>query len=344
MISNLKRIAAFAAAFVFASISAAGANDGYAALGAGGIVLMNSDDVRMASEDLFISEKIIRVSYVFVNDSKEPITARIAFPMPSEELYESGGIAGYRMYAGPGSAPLGFTVVVDGKSVTPEIERKAFFRGNDVTKALSDLGVPIDYPNGGLDQQLASLPKSTLDALIARGLASYMEADEYSAARYDFYWTVQHIYHWEQVFPVGRPLKIKHEYKPAAGAGYDMFYKPVADAAGFKERFKDYCVDDWIAKGVARRINAGVAKLPPGEPDQQSYMIGIGDVDYVLTTAATWKGPIGRFKLTIDKGDPRDVVSLCMGGFEKTGPTTFTTWRRNFEPAKDLKILFLSFR
>jgi hypothetical protein len=347
MTSNLKRIAAFAAASVLASISAVGANDGYAALGAGGIVLMNSDDIRMASEDLFISEKVIRVKYVFINDSPAPITARVAFPMPKDELFESGGIAGYRMMSKGDGAPLGFTVFVDGMEIEPEVERKAFHDGKDVTQTLNELGVPILYPSPELAAAIAALPTSTRDALISRNLASATPQPD-GTVSYDFYWTVQHIYHWEQTFPAGRPLRVEHEYQPATGASYDIFYEPITDASDLRGLFSEegaYCIDEWIAKGIARRVNASLAEMPADATDEDwpGYHVGISYIDYVLSTATTWKGPIGRFKLTVDKGRSQNIVSMCMGGFEKTGPTTFTTWRRNFEPAKDLKILILSF-
>ena len=46
-------------------------------------------------------------------------------------------------------------------------------------------------------------------------------------------------------------------------------------------------------------------------------------LDYVLTTGGNWAlGTIGDFKLTIDKGDPENLVSFCGENVKKTGPTT----------------------
>ncbi len=64
--------------------------------------------------------------------------------------------------------------------------------------------------------------------------------------------------------------------------------------------------------------------------------------DYVLTTANTWSGPIGTFKLTIDKGSPKNVLSLCVDGIKKTGPTTFVVEKKNFTPDADLNLLIVS--
>ena len=64
----------------------ASANDSTAALGAGGLTLTESADIRMASEDLSISKDLIRVRYSFVNESDKPITTRVAFPLPVVDL------------------------------------------------------------------------------------------------------------------------------------------------------------------------------------------------------------------------------------------------------------------
>ena len=44
----------------------------------------------------------------------------------------------------------------------------------------------------------------------------------------------------------------------------------------------------------------------------------------MLTTGGNWAvGTIGKFKLTVDKGDPKALVSFCGDNVKKIGPTTF---------------------
>lgn len=59
------------------------ANDATAVLDTGGIVLQQSEHIVMEEEELFISQEIIRVKYVFYNSSAQAITTRVAFPLPS---------------------------------------------------------------------------------------------------------------------------------------------------------------------------------------------------------------------------------------------------------------------
>ena len=65
-------------------------------------------------------------------------------------------------------------------------------------------------------------------------------------------------------------------------------------------------------------------------------------IEYVLTTGGNWAlGTIGDFKLTIDKGDPDNLVSFCGENVRKTGPTTFEMTAKDFYPERDLDILIL---
>jgi len=61
----------------------------------------------------------------------------------------------------------------------------------------------------------------------------------------------------------------------------------------------------------------------------------------VLTTGANWAGPIGDFRLTVDKGEPDSLVSFCADGVKKIGPTTFEVRHANFTPIRDLNVLIL---
>jgi hypothetical protein len=64
-------------------------------------------------------------------------------------------------------------------------------------------------------------------------------------------------------------------------------------------------------------------------------------ISYILTTGANWFGPIKKFTLTVDKGEPDSIVSFCGDGVKKTGPTTFEMTKTDFYPDKDLDILLL---
>ncbi|HET7502027.1 MAG TPA: DUF4424 family protein, partial [Kofleriaceae bacterium] len=67
-------------------------------------------------------------------------------------------------------------------------------------------------------------------------------------------------------------------------------------------------------------------------------------LNYILKTARNWSGPIGDFHLTIDKGDARNVLSVCADGLKKTAATRFELRKKDFVPEKDLSVLFVTSR
>ena len=65
-------------------------------------------------------------------------------------------------------------------------------------------------------------------------------------------------------------------------------------------------------------------------------------IQYILTTGGNWaNGSIGKFKLTVDKGNPKALISFCGDNVKKVGPTTFETTAQDFYPERDIDILLL---
>jgi len=61
-----------------------------------------------------------------------------------------------------------------------------------------------------------------------------------------------------------------------------------------------------------------------------------------VTTGGNWAGPIGEFRLVVDKGDPSNLVSFCADGVKKISATEFEVRKKNFVPSKDLNVLILT--
>jgi hypothetical protein len=118
---------------------------------------------------------------------------------------------------------------------------------------------------------------------------------------------------------------VAHKYKPVPRAF--LFGKYDLDSA---DERKTFCMDQGF-------INAALAMLKQSSQDVLSGT----DLKYVLTTGANWLGPIGSFKLTIEKPSAKALVSLCAKNIAKTGPTTFTLTEKDFSPEADLNVLFV---
>ena len=64
------------------------ANDGYGGLTATGLQLQSTSQIRMVSEDLFLSPERIRVKAVFHNEHAEEVRGQVIFPLAPISLAE----------------------------------------------------------------------------------------------------------------------------------------------------------------------------------------------------------------------------------------------------------------
>ena len=312
------------------------ANDGFMGLPAGGLTLQQSADIRMMDEDLYLSLEEVRVAYQFRNESAQPVRAQVGFPMPGlpASINFENGSEGYDIHDVKGVDLLKFETRIDGAAVVSRPVVRAFvfpadlpwdkrdtFRftdGRDVTAELTAAGIPLSFDATAIRAAFARLPPAAQADWQRRGLYEKGTGSEWPQ------WWLSTIFVREQVFPPGRTVAVQHRYKPIP-SGFIMMADHLSHD---KDLAKAACVDAPTAAAIKRALS----------PESG----GIGHVlDYVLTTANTWKGPIGRFRLTVDKGAARNLVSLCADGIRKTAPTIFVLERANFSPSQDIKILIV---
>ncbi|HUO88117.1 MAG TPA: DUF4424 family protein [Rhizomicrobium sp.] len=319
---------ASAACAALALSSTALADDSSAMLGAGGIVLTRSADIRMATEDLYISPKAVRVRYTFTNDSGKDIDTIVAFPLPDVDNWE---YAESPIGTTSGSTPnfVGFKLTVDGKPVTATAEERAVYKGKDVTAQVLAAGAPLNVVIGGYDK-LEKLSPANHDALLRAGLIEGKGGDDPVHAK----WTTQTKFWWKMHFPAGRTVTVEHSYTPVTGQTFfGTFAFTDKEQNAYYARF---CIDAATRSAIEARL-AALKKKTGSDGLLNQYT-----TDFVIVTANNWKGPIGKFHMTVDKLKPGNIVSLCWGpDLGKTGPTTFEATRTNFAPRQDIQILVL---
>jgi len=306
------------------------ANDTTASSPAGGLVLQRTDAIDMVSEDLFVSADEIRIHYVFRNRTPTDVDTIIAFPMPDRDLGEEyGGDVGY---------PSDFHTAVAGKPVNAVLERKAVVKGRDQTAVLQQFGVPIAPESiNDATRAMDRLPPDKKRRLIALGLAGDEEYDDTGKGMKHHLiplWTVKDKYWWRQRFPAGQDLVVDHRYVPGAGGSVEstIGFKQFRNTPDTKADIRRYCMDAEFIAAVDRLSHKDQTD-GPGMPDRR--------VDYVLTTGANWRSPIGSFRLVVDKGKPGNLVSLCATGVKKISPTQYEVRRTNWRPTSDLHVLII---
>lgn len=315
-------------ALTFLLVRAAFANDSTAELATGGLVLTKNEGIEMRAEELFISQKEVRVRYRFFNTTPTAVKVLVAFPMPDIEV---DGIDFMTSVPTENAENLlGFRTSVDGAPVVAKVEQKAMKDGVDQTEKLRALKVPIQPHLRKTGAALDRLPKDAQAELVKLNLAVAEDFDAGKGWEHHLAptWTLKTTYFWEQVFPAQRELAVEHRYKPSVGESAQT----AIDNAELRTRYDEYCVDDsFLAAVKSAQARAKVEYAPFTEKR----------IAYVLKTGANWAAPIADFRLVIDKGKAENLMSFCGSEVRKLNATQFEMRRTNFRPDRDLHILIL---
>jgi Domain of unknown function (DUF4424) len=324
---------------IAAAAAPALANDTMATLGAGGLAFVTTDKVEMQSEDLSISPKQVKVVYQFKNDAATDQHVLVAFPMP--DITGSGDFT-VAVPTEDSDNFFGFRTTFDGQPVDATLHQNAFAVGIDETGYLKQLGVPLAPFGDATLKAVNALPDAVHQRMVQLGLVIPMSYDAGKGEQTDYtpVWTLKSAYTWEANFPAGKTATVVHTYTPSLGGTVAVtFLAPPAsgdDEDRPAEYKKKYCTDDGFIRTVKKTLK------DPTDPYSAPYVENW--LSYIWSTGADWSGPIHDFHLTIDKGNPKALVSFCWDGkVTKTGPTTFSMQATNFTPPYDreLEILLL---
>lgn len=325
------------------------ANDGWGGLTATGLTFGQTDAVAMLSEDLTIGLDQIAVDYTFRNQTAQDVTGEVIFPMPPINLVEIE-MSSWNLPEDRGRDNfLAFSATVNGQPQPVTIDRIAVVEdpdawqrppqarydtpGRDITAMLTGMGIPITLDTEAIRAAFARLTPAQLKQLETASLTAYGLFDENDPLPYPT-WSIVLRYHWTQTFPAGQDVKVHHAYENRPEGSIFSFEWPPTEEYQ-KSLVTAYCIDP----PTGRKI---MATLKSGDSDgEYGYWGAAYYIRYVLRTANSWAGPIGRFHLTLDKGDPGFALSVCMPGLEKTGPTRFEVTKENWSPPEDLEILLV---
>jgi hypothetical protein len=311
------------------------ANDSTAELATGGLIFVQNNHVEMRSEDLFVSAAEIRVRYTFFNKTDRNVTVLVAFPMPEVRIEHQD-----QSFSLPTDDPvnmLEFSTSVGGKPVETRVEQRVFSAGIDRTQMLRDLGVPLAPHLPSTNEALDRLSRDKWDELIRVGLAEIEEFNvgkgmqQHLTAR----WALQTTFYWEQTFPAGAETVIEHRYRPSVGetVGTELGSPHAAKEPWLAQYTRKYCLDKTFLTAVDQSKKG--SRREYGAPFTEER------IDYILKTGANWSGPIGDFRLVVDKGDPDNLVSYCGDGLKKISPTQFEMRKKDFRPEGNLSVLIL---
>lgn len=310
------------------------ADDSEAELGIGGLHFTQNAAIQMVSEDLYLSMDQVRIRYVFHNRTNSDVTIRVGFPLPdiSPDYY-------FEPVAFPNRGDpnfVNFETRADGRPIPMQVEQHTRLNGADVTARVRAAGLPLSPIDPQFDDAVARLSAaSRADLVRARLLENLNEGDQNNPPEYRALWSLSTQYSRMQTFPAGRDVVVEQHYTPITGGSVEsllLIDSISRNNADRRRLVRDYCVDDAFERAARQTMQA----YGGAEYVQERRLA------YVLRTGANWAGPIGRFHLTIDKGQARNLVSLCAPDIRHTTGTLFELTRTNYTPREDLRIMFLT--
>jgi hypothetical protein len=321
------------------------ANDTLATLGAGGLVPTKSTEIALESEDLDISLRQVRVRYSFRNTSDHDIDAVVAFPLPDID----GGDLFHVPTAIPFSDPVNFVdfkveqlwpapgsghASWNRKAIAIDTEVRAFHDGKDITQKLTQLKLPVSVADPRLDSAIDALSREVREALLKEeligweGTAGVDKRELYWAG-----WITRVQFYWKQRFAAKATTVLEQTYVPIVGGGY-IVKNEDRTTPGETADLRPFCVRPGQRKSIAELLSRTPA------PDGEVALLE-REIDYILTTANNWSGPIREFRLSIHTDTPDDILVTCMPGIIQSSPTEYRLTRSNFRPDSELKVMII---
>ena len=308
------------------------ADDGAASIGAGGLVSKRESRITMAKEVLRIRWNSVVVDYDFRNDTDEDVTTEVAFPIPPYKLdWDEFSISQQGFDD--------FRLLVNGQPTKFQTQIKGCLKGVDVTSVLARDRIDIaTFGHFDDDQHVTRdvqrLSKANQQTLVKAGLIDSLESDAEGT------WAVEKKYYWSQTFPAHSTVHIRHTYTPVTGFQMTDSTTMAALPTLLRQKSPEYPLD------VIQSMCPDQAMLNRIAAQAQDRNGWLRWVDFILTTANTWKQPIKDFTLIVDRPhEPKDgqvLVSFCSpGAVESTGPNQFTVHVKDFVPTKELRIGYI---
>jgi hypothetical protein len=316
--------AVFVALALLTSLSFIHADDGAASIAEGGIVVMTKEPrITMAKEVLLISDSKVAVDYDFRNDTDQDVVTVVAFPIPPfglalEEVDPNKqGFDDFHLW-------------IDGKAANFETETRAYVKGRDLTALLRSMRVDVgSFGHANSDHQFPDVERLSSEERRRLKNAGLLDKDDDTPT-----WEVRKKYYWRQIFPAHNSLHIRHVYSPVVGALNSIKYGwgTSQDAQSAKE-LASFCIEGDLKQTLGQVV--------ANKHRNAWYEY----VDFILSTANTWKTPIEDFTLIVErphiKDNLADYVSFCWDGpVTKSDSDHFVATATNFVPKKELRIGF----
>jgi len=262
--------------------------------------------VSVERQEVHVSIYSVRLAYVFKSPKRQSMHFSFAMPeMPVDAgediaaLDENSDAAGLAADTQPANY-LRLSVSVSGQSLALTGHGRALLAGKDVTRQLLDAGVPLlTGPDG--DPAWRQLPPEKQAELEASGLMSVDSA----------LWTYQADFAWDTVLAPGE-TRVEASYAPLSDYWSDITLDDFPEMAADGSATRAYCIDDAVRRAFLS-----------GKRQYELYTVTHLAAPPGGWSPGGWRGPVGHYRLVVDKEHPTDLVAFCPLEAKKISPTRF---------------------
>ena len=287
----------------------------------GGVVFEKQDGIKMKVEALYIRPYQIEVNYLFENTTDKNITTQMFFPLPEMPAVEE--------YLGDKSHDYKFKLWVNGKQKQYQTHWTITQNNKDITKDVSILFYRPEeiITDQELDRRIAMLPEETRKLLQNNNIVAWDYLVDWDKGEFPAWimgaqaaWQKQISYSWKQTFPAHKTIAVHHTYVPTAI--YNNVGLPFSKCINEKsDPYKSF------------------AYIPKNENTYSTdHLQARNYLEYILTTANNWQGPIENFNLLVES--PFKSVG-CFDGEAFYGEEYYAVNRQDYTPEWDLSAEFL---
>jgi len=272
----------------------------------GNIQFNKQDGIKMSVEALRIRQGEVEVNYLFENTTDKDITTQVFFPLPKQDFIRPYMDDYFHDHA------FNFKLWVNGEEQKYEYKISIYQQYNDGDTVYDNRDITehvwpvlkdkIKTPDsiiteGRLDDILSALPETQIKALAEQKFITYdffyEDSDDEQSKGKKWQsagkWNKAVTFYWEQTFPAGKTVWVKHTYTPASFG--NSVGAPNNDCMEYQSKnFEEY--DKFI---TAQRKKYGM------DGNEGYFYFGVDDyMEYILTTANNWQGGIGSFNLMVE--------------------------------------------
>ena len=318
---------------LFCIALSARANDtaGYV-LPTGGVVFEKQDGIQMQVEALYIRPEQIEVNYIFRNTTDKDITTQVFFPLPP-----ISAVSDFYGYYEDAEHHFNFNLWINGEKTDYQTHFTLEQNEREVPAVALQLW---KTPEETLDfrqfhERVSAMPEADRQTLVDGNYLKwggvFVENPQTNEWEEGEGWTIEDgddkmwqkliSYSWQQTFPAGKTVSVRHTYIPTAmTTNVGTPFSKCIDTES--QKYQDFVF------------------IPENERTYSWQHLDAQDyVEYILTTANNWQGPIENFNLLVES--PLKSAG-CFDGEAFYAGQYFAVNRTHYTPQWDISVDFIA--